>query len=152
MSVRGKKILLQLLNGIINSDGTYRGRLRGGIDSKTAAIKATVDLLARVRLGGKDRVWERKRRDIDIFIKEQRKLAGNANFGPGLRADSLRRLTVLEGFAPATILSDDAADLYTKQLVGGSITSAPIAMLAPQEKHKLKLETAEDILKRLGGE
>jgi hypothetical protein len=125
---RTRKLTLKLLRDMINQK-----KLKGGLDSRTAACKTCVDLLAMVRMNT-GREWTRGNRSCDDFVSEQRKLAGDVRLGPGVRADACRRLVVLGGWAGIDILGDDPADAYAKTLLKGTtIVNVPNA---PREQSK----------------
>jgi hypothetical protein len=109
---RTRELTIHLLRQIINQK-----KLRGGLDSRTSAVKAATDLLAAVRMNtGCEREWIRSR-PCDDFVAEQRAIAGSARLGPGIRVDALRRLCVLAGYSNVSILGGDAADQYTRSLL-----------------------------------
>jgi hypothetical protein len=120
---RTREVTTRLLKEII------RGKLRGGIDSRTSAIKTCTDLLAAMRMS-QGRTWLRGCREFDTFVAEQRHLAADTKIGPGLRADACRRLCVLAGYSSPDILGEDDADRYTRTLT--AVGTKPSA-LAPSE-------------------
>ena len=134
---RTREVTMRLLRDIIS-----QRKLRGGLDSKTAAVKLCVNLLAAVRMS-EGREWVRNR-TINDFVSEQRKLAGDFRLGPGLRADACRRLCVLAGYTSVDTLGTDEADRYTKALL--------VTESIPKASHeRARVESIDDVLKRLGG-
>lgn len=121
---RTRKLTLRLLKAIINGR-----KLRGGVDSRTAACKVCLNLLAAVRMNT-GREWVRGNRSLDSFVAEQRKIAADNKLGPGVRADACRRLVVLGGWAGIGILGDESADEYTRMLL--PVVTAPVAQQAQQ--------------------
>jgi len=122
---RTREITTRLLKAMI------RGKIKGGLDSRTAAAKTCTDLLASMRMSS-DRKWQRGNRAQDEFVAEQRHLAADTKIGPGLRADACARLCVLAGYCGFEILGAGDADQYTRKLVTAPRKNAEVSNFLAQ--------------------